>query len=363
MRAKSAVSGVLAAFLGAAIAGCGGDPPAPDPVVRPIKMLEVGGDVQGTREYPGRIRAGQQIDMAFEVSGRVVEWVYNEGTPVEEDSILASLDPRDYQNQLRQALALQQEATTYLSRIEQAYESRAVPEQDLTHAQAQVEVARAEVRIKRKALEDTKLRAPFDGVMSRKLVEDFANVSAKQAVLVFEDTSQLEVKVSVPERDLAGRRRPGDIRETLTERLRPEVEVTSLPDDRFPARLKEIATHADPTTRTYQATFRFDSPEDIVILPGMTAKVIVHLDTLSESGFTIPALAAVVDAQDQPTVWLVDPESMTVRRQPVTLGDLMGDNVIVESGLSHGDLVAISGVAQLREGMKVRRWERPSGAP
>jgi RND family efflux transporter MFP subunit len=340
-----------------ALLACTEDPPAPPPVVRPIKIVEIGEKAEGIREYPGRIRAAQQVDMAFEVQGRVIEFVHPEGTFVEEGAVLARLDPRDYQNELQQSIARRNRAKTYLDRIALAHETRAVSDQDLTNAQAQLEVAAAEVKIRRKALDDTVLRAPFAGVMARKLVEDFANVQAKEPVLVFEDPSYLEIKVAVPERDMAARQALEETREEITARIEPQVEITSIPGRRFPGRLKEIATHADPSTRTYEATVVFDRPADVNVLPGMTAKVRVHL-TAGEEEVVIPAQATVADDDGRASVWLVDPATMTVRRQAVTLGELAGDRVFVKEGLSSGDLVAVSGVAQLREGMAVRRWER-----
>jgi RND family efflux transporter MFP subunit len=347
-----------AAVLWLVLAGCEEEPPAAEPIVRPIKMLVIGASSEGTREYPGRIRAGQQIDMAFEVQGRIIEWVFAEGDRVQAGALLARLDPRDYKNELEKARAAQRQAQTYLDRIAQAHETRAVADQDLTNAQAQLEVAEAEVKIRLKAVEDTELRAPFDGYMSRKLVEDFANVQAKEPVLVFEDPTRLEIKISVPERDLAGRRRPGETLEERSARIRPEVVVSALPHERFPARLSELASTADPTTRTYQATFVFEPRAETVVLPGMTAKVIVHVGTDGGAGeIVIPAHAAVADDAGRATVWLVDPDSKSVRRRPVTLGELRADSVVVTEGLASGDVVAISGVTQLRDGMVVRRWE------
>jgi RND family efflux transporter MFP subunit len=348
-----------AAALALAALGCAEEPPPPEPVVRPIKMLTIGGGLSGTREYPGRIKAVQQADMAFEVAGRINEFVYKEGQRAEAGAVLARLDPRDYQNQLEQARAGERNRRTYLGRIAQAHKTGAVPDQDLSDAQAQVEVAAAEVKIRQKALDDTILRAPFDGIMSRKLVEDFANVQAKEPVLIFEDDSRLKIKVSVPERDMAGRRPSREDLDEVNERLQPKVVVTSLPDDAFPARLKELATTADPTTRTFEATFQFQQAEDIVVLPGMTAKVSVQVgDFASASEVSLPARAVVADGQSQPMVWIVAPDTSMVESRAVTLGELGGDQVIVTDGLRNGETVAISGMTQLSPGMKVRRWER-----
>jgi RND family efflux transporter MFP subunit len=347
------------ALLGGPV-GCREEPPAPKEVVRPIKMLTVGTGAGTTREYPGRLRASQQADMAFEVPGRIISFVYREGDRVKEGGVLARLDPSDYENQLEQALAVERNRRTYVGRIAQAHKTGAVSDQDLNDAQAQVDVAAAETKIAQKAVNDTLLRAPFDGVMSRKLVEDFANVQAKQAILIFEDPAHMEIKVSVPERDLAGQRDRDQDRDSITARLKPEVEVTALRGKKFPAQLKELATTADPTTRTFEATFSFQPGEEINVLPGMTAKVIVQpgggIGTASD--VSIPATAAVADEEGRSSVWIVDPEAGTVSRRPVTLGPMGGDSVIVTEGLNDGDTVAVSGVAQLRPGVKVRLWER-----
>jgi RND family efflux transporter MFP subunit len=362
MHATAAAAAALALAVGAL--GCKDEPPPPEPVVRPIKMLTIGGGLTGTREYPGRLKAVQQADMAFEVSGRITEFILKEGQRAEEGAVLARLDPRDYENQLEQAKAAERNRRTYVGRIRQAHKTGAVSDQDLNDAQAQVEVAAAEVKIQQKALDDTMLRAPFDGIMSRKLVEDFANVQAKEPVLIFEDDSMLEIKVSVPERDMAGRRPSRDNLDEVNQRLQPTVVVTSLPDDAFPAQLKELATTADPTTRTFEATFQFQQAEDVVVLPGMTAKVRIQVgDFSSASEVSIPARAAVADDLGQPMVWIVDPDTGLVESRAVTLGELAEDQVIVTEGLNNGDTVAISGMSQLRPGMQVRPWERQGAAP
>jgi RND family efflux transporter MFP subunit len=354
-RLWTAIAGV--ALLGGPLA-CAEEQPPPEPTVRPIKMLTIGGGLAGTREYPGRLKAVQQADMAFEVAGRVIEFAYKEGQRAEKGATLARLDPRDYENALDQAKAAERNRRTYRARIAEAHKSGAVSDQDLNDAQAQVEVAQAEVKIKQKALDDTFLIAPFDGIMSRKLVEDFANVQAKDPVLIFEDDSVLEIKVSVPERDMSGRRPSRRDLDAVNERLQPKVVVSSLPNDSFPARLRELATTADATTRTFEATFQFEQPEGLVVLPGMTAKVSVQVgDLASAEDMAIPSRAVIADSKSQPMVWIVDPDTGVVESRSVTLGDLSGDQVVITDGLRNGDTVAISGMAQLSAGMKVRRWE------
>lgn len=365
---RNPVAGVLlragGVLLGAALAagpvGCGEEPPTPPVVARPVKLFTVGspGGV-GSVEYSGEIRPVQQADMAFEVPGKVIEFPVDEGQPVSRGTVLARLDPRDYEQKLEQAAAMLRQSKTDMERYEYLYEQGVNPRRDYELRQRNYEVAKADHEIARKALEDTVLRAPFDGVVARKLVEDFVNVQAKEPVLILQDASQLKIRVNVPERDFAGPRTDESLDE-ITDRLSPRVTLSAVPDRSFPARLTELATSADPTTRTYQATLTFEPPEDVNVLPGMTARV--SLDTSrspqrSEASTLRVPSQAVVGGPDGAFVWRVDEQGMTVHKAPVEVGSLLGDEIEIRSGLKTGETIATSGVHQLREGSPVRAYE------
>ena len=336
--------------------GCEKEIPPQPQVVRPVKMLTIeGAGTAQQREYPATIKATQQADMGFEVPGRITEFLAKEGQIVAAGEVLARLDDRDYQAELEKAKANQRKALADLNRSLSIYrqDKGAISTTSIESDRRAKEVADAAVNQAEKAVEDTVLRAPFDGYMARKLVEDFANVQAKEPVLILQDISQLEVEVSVPERDIAGGM-PKQTPEEITERVKPEVSITSIPDRSFAARVKEFATTADPTTRTFQIRLIFDRPDDISILPGMTARVAANV--VKEGGMRVPLAAVQSDAQHKAFVWKVDPDSMTVSRQPVQAGDMDGAKVNIESGLQAGDVIAISGLQQLEEGMQVRRF-------
>ncbi len=99
------------------------------------------------------------------------------------------------------------------------------------------------------------------------------------------------------------------------------------------------------------------APEGVRILPGMTANVTLY--TLLGKGtgeqFVIPAVAVFADDAGNSNVWVVDEKTMTVHKQKVTTGELTGtDSIRILSGLRSGQKIAVTGVDQLREGMKVR---------
>lgn len=335
---------------------------APEPV-RPVKVFTAG-DIEASRvrDYPGTIRAAQTSEMAFEVPGQITEFLVLEGDAVEQGQVLAKINPRDYDAELNKQKANLRKAEADLTRSTNIFKADpgAISKQTIDTDRQAVGVAKANLDQAAKAVEDTVLRAPFAGLMARKLVEDFQNVKAKEAVLILQDVSHLEIAVSVPERDMTDERARASAAE-LTKIVKPEVIVSALPGMRFPARIKEMATTADPTTRTFQFKLIFERPEGVNILPGMTARVVVHPRV--GDALMVPSHAPRADASDKPFVWLLDPKSMTVSRRSVDLGKMSGGAIEVLSGLEKGDEIAVSGVKQLRDGMQVRRYESARGEP
>jgi RND family efflux transporter MFP subunit len=352
--AAAAACGVLL------LSACGEEAVEQEDVVRPIKIHTIGkADAEGRREYPGSIRAFQHADMGFEVAGRVEEFYVSEGDDVVQGEVLARLDDRDYVAALNASQANLRKAESDLRRSNSIFKEDpgAISKETIDTHQRAVDVAKAELAVTQKAFEDTKLRAPFSGRMARKLVEDFQNVQAKEPVLILQDTSTLEIEVNVPERDVAIG--PPHIREKdmseRNQRVDPEIIVSALPHLKFPGWIKEFASAADPVTRTFSIKLNFENPGDVNILPGMTARVQVTVNP--ERAWSVPVSAAIADDNGKAFVWRVDPQSMAVSRAPVELGDLVDDRVRITSGLEDGDMVAISGVNQLRDDMVVRLLE------
>jgi RND family efflux transporter MFP subunit len=342
------------------LTGCGDEPAPAPPVARPIKIMKI--DTQGAveiLEYSGTVSAAQHSEMAFEVPGKITDFPVIEGQIVKKGDLLVRIDPRDMAALAGVDTAKVELAKAEYERQRKLFEADVSSQQELDRAQRAYEVARARSKGSAKGLEDTELFALFDGIVAKKLVKDFENVQAKQPVLILQDTTNLEIDVTIPEAD-AARGAPNSTNEERTARVKPLVIVTSLPDRSFPAQITEFNTTADPVTRTFRVTLRFDPPDDVNIKPGMTATVRIHLqpDNLAvtgQSGISIPASAAITDETGEAFVWLVDPGSMTVERHPVKLGSVSGNRVFVSSGLSSGQQIAISGVHQLRDGMLVRR--------
>ena len=343
-----------------AMSACGG---APEPEVaaqsRPGKLMTIGDDSGGiTLEYPGAISAATSVELGFEVPGKIIEFSIEEGDKVEEGSTLARLDPTDFRAARDAAQSNRTALSAAYERAKKIFEQGAGSQAEVDRTLRDIEVAKEQLKSAQKALDDTTLKAPFSGDIPRKIAENFQNVQAKEPILLLQDISSLEMDVTVPEQDFIFAS-PNISYAERTARARPEIVVSSIPGQRFPARFKSLSTAADPVTRTYHATFAFDNPADINILPGMTAKVILHLPAeklaqVGMLGFMVASGAVVADEQGEAYVWRVDPDTMQVSRAQVELGPMGQSEVRVLSGLEPGERIAISGVHYLSEGMMVR---------
>ncbi len=225
----------LALSLAATFVGCSEEPPLAAPVVRPVKILELGSaSAVQVREFPGEIAAAQNANIGFEVGGKLIDFPVKESQHVKRGQVLAKLDPRDFQSALDAAVAMSNASKADYDRYQKMFDEGATSAQQLEMAQRSYEVTKAREEKAAKSLEDTQLRAPFDGVVARKIVDDFSNVQAKEPVVTLQTGAALEIVVNFPEQDFA-RIRPGATVDELNAGIEADVIVSAIPGRKFAA--------------------------------------------------------------------------------------------------------------------------------
>lgn len=335
-------------------AGCGKkDEAAPQVVVRPVKALKLGEPVSGTvRVYPGTVDASETAMLAFQDAGKVIELPIVPGQRVKKGDLLAKIDPRDFEQAVTAAKAKYEEAAGNAERFKDLHAKHAVATVDMEQKVKDAEVLLSQLERAQKALRDTELIAPFDGIVSQRLIENFQNVKAGDQAVRVQNITQLKISISMPESDMA----------TASPGSRAAVKATATfgtaAGTAFPLKIAEVDTEADAKTQTYRVKFLMDQPAEVNILPGMTAQVqlIFPPKEIQDAGgaFSVPAHAVFSDERGNACVWIIDPATQTVLKRQVTLGEAAGtDQVKVTGGLVPGDTIALTGVSQLREGMKV----------
>jgi multidrug efflux system membrane fusion protein len=224
-------------------------------------------------------------------------------------------------------------------------------------SKAEIESAQAAVNTAQDRLGYTTLRAPFSGLASKRYVDNFQEVRAKQVIVSLDDISYLEILVDLPETTVASIRESD--RKTGSE-FPAHAEFAAAPGKKYSLKVKEFSTRADPVTQTYQVVFQMERPRDALILSGMTATVVGEGQMIREQAgyFVIPAIAVFANDQGASNVWVVDKDKMTAQARKVTTGDLTGEaGIKITGGLQPGEIIVESGVNQLREGMKVKTFD------
>ncbi len=324
-------------------------------VVRPVKTMTVqDANRLLTIGFPAKVRASRRAVLSFKVSGPLVQLPVEEGQKVEKEDLIAQIDKRDFLNAVKEALAKYKEAEQQFRRYKELYAKKQVSSADFDRYRAARDVAKARLQNARNALCDTTLLAPFAGVIAKRYVENFYKVKAKEPVVFLQDISRIELLVNVPELVMAAIREKSD--GTVV------ASFESIPGKTFPLELKEYSTEADPATQTYQIVFITSQPSEANILPGMTATVTAALkpDQGQEPEIIVPALAVLDAPGNRPYVWVFDPSQGLVHRRYVKIGRLKDSgSVRIKEGLKAGEIIVIAGVTKLKEGMKVRPWEKP----
>lgn len=347
----SAFGGLALLSLGL-LGACSGPPEVEPLPPRFVETVLLGTpEVPRIRQFSGEVRADQRAELAFRVSGPLVQLPIQEGQYVEAGQLLARIDPRDFENERQWREADFIESRSLFQRVERALGSGAVSVAERDQVRARYEVASAELALAEKTLKDTELRAPFAGRVARRLVENFQNVQVGQPILILEDISRLEVRIQLPEQDVV--RLPAEM--SMLGAPVGEVSFEALPGQFFPVTVKELDTRADTRTSTYRVSLSLARPAEGNILPGMSANFIPSYEVVAlRPVYPLPVEALQATPDGQAYVWVLDPARNTVARRPVRKGQLSGSSIQVLDGLQPGDRVVTSGSAYLADGAMVR---------
>ncbi|MCF4151081.1 efflux RND transporter periplasmic adaptor subunit [Dethiosulfovibrio sp. F2B] len=333
---------------------------------RPVALETVGvGAIRSNRRYPGVVEADQEAFLAFRVAGPLTKVDVQLGDLVKKGQRLAQVDSRDFRDeievlkaQLEGARATLENAQTDYDRSKSLLKEKVIAQAEYDGAKKAVTTARSSVRnisaqldIAGHRLQDTELKAPFDGIVSERKVENHEMVSAGQVVMGLLDISTLKVTANVPEGAL--------VRGSLSEGTKAELSFPSIPDLKLIGTLEEWSSSPDPATRTYSVSFVFPAPEGVRVLPGMTAEVLWNGEEGSSEVVTVPLGAVVSRGDGGSSVWVYDPDEKVVRSRSVSLGKVGGDDRLpVIDGLRPGESIVVAGVDFITEGMSVSPLER-----
>lgn len=332
--------------------------------VIPVAVMIVPEDIVKThKNYPGTVVPLNETALYAEVDGYITSILVEHGTQVIKGQRLFEIDRTRYQAVQDQATAEliiaqanHQKIKRDVERYKQLNERDAIPKQmldyvltDLSNAEAQVSSAQASLLTATTNLERSVIRAPFHGTIGISKVSRGALVSAGSTLVnTISSVNPIAVDFSVNENEISffnqlQRDAHTANDSTITLQL-PQNEIYNKS-----GRVKTIDRAVDSNTGTITVRAIFENP-DQALRTGMNTKVFIKNST-PERVPIIP-YKAVTEQLGEFTVFIVT-DSSTVNQVRIKLGAKIGDQVVVDEGLSAGQQIVIEGNQNLRHGDKV----------
>ena len=291
--------------------------------------------------YSGTIEADNTVSFGFSVPGRITSVLVQEGEPVHTGQLLATIETTEYENAALIANAsLEQTADNY-RRFNELYSKGSLPERDYIAAKSALSQATANKNLLAKHLADTKLYAPFSGIISAKLTERGAMASPGVPAFTLLKTDQVYAKASIAESEI----------NKLSIGKDALITIPVLKDS-MKGKISIINPQADNVSKTYIVKIRLKNGQG-KLLPGMIAEMQINSGKKKDV-IVIPANAVVRDADDITYVFVAGENKKAIRKRIVASGVLGDNEVIIGSGLNTGDKVVIEGQTKLEDGRDVQ---------
>ncbi|WP_037462567.1 efflux RND transporter periplasmic adaptor subunit, partial [Sinorhizobium fredii] len=312
-------------------------------------------EYQPSAQITGEVKARIQSDLAFRVSGRVIERFVDVGSHVRAGEVLARLGDTEQRADvevaragLESAQAIVKQKTLTFERYKALLRSRSISqatfdqaEKELRTARASLETAEAALATAKDALSHTELKADADGIITAREIEVGRVVSAAQAAFTLAHDGPRDAVFAVFEAFF------------MEGRPLADVDVAPVADRALEAQatIREIAPFID--TRTGTIRVKVALPEDAQWPLG--TPVVGEFRSPSRKGIVLPA-GAIASAMGEPAVWLIDPASRSVALQKIAVARYRQSDLIVAGGVAPQDLIVTEGGKFLKNGQVVA-WE------
>jgi RND family efflux transporter MFP subunit len=290
------------------------------------------------KNFMGSIDEEDGANVTFGVLGSVVKVMAEEGQFVRKGQPLAEVDGQNVRNAHDISAATLNQAEDAYRRLKDLYEKGTLPEIKMVEMEATLARARAAEAISSKSVSEIVLTAPFDGFVASSNVHVGANVTPGLSGFHLVKIDRVKVDMSVPECEI-GKIKIGQ---------QVSFTVSALGDSIFTGKIVTRGVAANAINHTYTVCALVDNPKHI-LLPGMVCKV--KMESVSDSYSIVIPQQTIQISGNEKFVWVV--RDGKAHRQSVLTGDIINDGVIIESGLTNGDVVILEGQSKVCEDTEV----------
>ncbi len=303
-------------------------------------------------EAIGSFLAEEDVVIGAEAAGSIKKIHIEEGSIVEKGQLLIEIDDRTYALEvnetealLRESIARLENARSTLNRMTSLFEEGIIGQHDFDEATTQVALYRASVeRLEssllrsKKALNDTKVRSPIDGIINQKLVSTGEYVKVGSELVNILEINPLKLSFTLPEVN------SGKINTDQT----VSVKTRAYPDKEYEGKIYFISPEVDTDSRSFEVKARVENHEHR-LKPGMFVDVKVLIE--KRRALVVPENAVVV--REGSVVVMVVEKDRVVYKKVIT-GIRFNGKVEIRQGLSPDDIVVVYGLSEITEGSLVR---------
>ena len=293
-----------------------------------VKMMD---SYKITREFPGKLLPAQQSNLAFEIPGKINVINVDIGDAVKKGQILAELDNREATAQLKQAKAKYDLALQILNRYKDLRSEGHISIQDLDNANSEELIAKSQYEFYKVKLEQTKLRAPFDGYIQNRFLDTGSVINGGVPIIEILDSTIVKAHVSIPV--------------SYSEKLEIGNEyLFTISNKQVKGYLERLAPMTPGGSDNRLAIFNFNAFFD----PGSIAKLKLNM-TIDGEGVWVPIKSL---SQSEQGIWAI----YTINQDKIVVRDLVdiiyfeGEYAYVNGTLKNGDLVILGGAQKIIEG-------------
>lgn len=283
----------------------------------------------------------RKVDILAKIADEVEEIRVEEGDVVKKGQLLCRLDDDEQRVALEEAKINQAQRKSDFERIESMFKQNLISEKEYLDTKYQYELAANAYEAAAVRYEYTRIRAPFDGVVTERLVDVGEHAAVGTRLFVMADTDPLLLTMYLPE---------GEIK-TIRTGQQVFIIPDASPDMRFNGKIIRLAPEVDQRTGTIKVTAETRGGG----IPGSFVRVRVVTDTRS-STLAIPRRGVVADAGDR---FVFIAEADTVRKVEVSVGYEDEEFAEILEGLQAGDSVVVAGAGGVRTGTKIKIIGRP----
>ena len=343
MRKFTLIMGML---LGAGLlTGCKKQGSATAAKMPPPQVVVAEGRIERVVETLSRvanIQANEIVDIKSETDGVVQEILFEEGQKVEKGKLLVRLDETKLAASLAQAEANFKLSEANFERSKQLFADKLISQQEFDQSAAVFQANQANLDLTRRELRDTRIVAPFEGVVSSRQVSPGQIITKNTIITWLIDYDPVKVEFHVPEKFLG----------QVKEKQLIEITVQAFGDEKFHGEVFFVSPYVDPTNRTAQIKAQIPNP-NLRLKPGMFASLDLTLVVRERSTVIPEAAVTQILTNSQALVIAVDSAGIAQMRK-IKTGVRLINSIEVLEGLQPGEKVIIEGLQKVVPGAPVR---------